>query len=292
MTIENNLIKFEGKALEKLIATISNGIGTLYRPLQIRKEADAEAYRIKTISRAESEALVESDFIENEISDRIKVRLLANEFRRQENIDTVSLIAAEQLLLNENVSDVPVNEDWSTRFFNIAQDISEEELQSLWGRILAGEVQTPGSFSLRTLDVLRNINHVEAEIFTRLANFATFSGDLGFVFCKNKEFMNEKLKISFNNKLTLKEAGLITNDDDIFWTLEAAEKIDKGILKIGSTTIVINRQIGAMKLEIPIIALTRAGYELAKLIDPKVDHNFIQEFISEIKNEFVSVEMK
>lgn len=31
---EFNLIKLEGKPLEKLIEVISNGIGTLYKPVQ------------------------------------------------------------------------------------------------------------------------------------------------------------------------------------------------------------------------------------------------------------------
>ena len=40
---EINLIKLEGKPFEKLIEVISKGIGTLYKPRAIRKEADSKA---------------------------------------------------------------------------------------------------------------------------------------------------------------------------------------------------------------------------------------------------------
>ena len=37
--------------------------------------------------------------------------------------------------------------------------MSSEELQTLWGRTLAGEIKSPGSYSLRTLDFLKNLSH-------------------------------------------------------------------------------------------------------------------------------------
>ena len=44
-------INIDGKPLEKLIEVVSNGIGTLYRPRKIRKEAEAQAYAIKVQER-------------------------------------------------------------------------------------------------------------------------------------------------------------------------------------------------------------------------------------------------
>ena len=74
------------------------------------------------------------------------------------NIDNVTQIAAEQLSQEDFVSEEPVEEDWTTRFFNIVEDISDEEMQRLWGKILAGEVKQPKSYSLRTLELLKKIN--------------------------------------------------------------------------------------------------------------------------------------
>ena len=60
-----------------------------------------------------------------------------------------------------------MDEDWIARFFELAKDVSREEMQKLWGRLLAGEISKPGQFSLRTLEVLRNLSAEEAKLFER-----------------------------------------------------------------------------------------------------------------------------
>jgi len=46
---EINLIKIDGKPLEKLIDVVSKGIGTIYRPRSIRKDAEAKVqFTLKT----------------------------------------------------------------------------------------------------------------------------------------------------------------------------------------------------------------------------------------------------
>jgi hypothetical protein len=39
-----NIEIFKGKPVEKLVEVTANAIGTVYRPTQIRREADAVAY--------------------------------------------------------------------------------------------------------------------------------------------------------------------------------------------------------------------------------------------------------
>ncbi len=63
----DSLIKIDGKPFEKLIEVVSNGIGTLYRPRAIRKEADAKAYEIKVVEKAKAEAIVEGRTIDSKI---------------------------------------------------------------------------------------------------------------------------------------------------------------------------------------------------------------------------------
>ena len=53
------------------------------------------------------------------------------------------------------VADKSVDIDWISRLFNIVEDIGNEEMQYIWGKILAGEIKNPGKFSLRTLDTIR-----------------------------------------------------------------------------------------------------------------------------------------
>ena len=68
--------------------------------------------------------------------------------KRQRNIRTVVNYAATEL----EDKDVPNNEpdhDWTARFFNEVQDVSSEEMQILWARVLAGKVERPETMSIR-----------------------------------------------------------------------------------------------------------------------------------------------
>ena len=91
------LITFEGKPIEKLIEVISQGIGTLYKPRAIRKEAEAEAYKIGIIEKAKANAIAEGKIIDLELYENIQERILHQETRKQINIDNIAQIAANQL---------------------------------------------------------------------------------------------------------------------------------------------------------------------------------------------------
>ena len=51
------------------------------------------------------------------------------------------------------VPDVEPDMAWTSSYSEAAQDISDEGMQELWARVLAGEVTRPGSTSVRTLSV-------------------------------------------------------------------------------------------------------------------------------------------
>lgn len=63
-------------------------------------------------------------------------RIVGKEIVRQENIDRVVSIALEDLSKAKTISDQKVETDWLTRFFNIVEDVSDEELRNAWGKIL------------------------------------------------------------------------------------------------------------------------------------------------------------
>ena len=55
--------------------------------------------------------------------------------------------------------------DWTARFFGDVQDVSSEEMQNLWAKILAGEVERPGSTSIKALGILKNLDKTTANMF-------------------------------------------------------------------------------------------------------------------------------
>ena len=73
--------------------------------------------------------------------------------------------------LLQEVSQEPLDWDWAVKFFEMCKDVGNEDMQSVWAKILAGETAQPGSFSLRTLALVKTIRKVEAELFTKLCSF-------------------------------------------------------------------------------------------------------------------------
>lgn len=98
-----------------------------------------------------------------DIEKRIAARLEYQEGKRQSNIENITQYAVGQLAQEKEIDSERPDSDWVSRFFRIAEDVTTEQMQMLWSKVLAGEVQRLGSFSLRTLELLKNISQKEAE---------------------------------------------------------------------------------------------------------------------------------
>ena len=81
----------------------------------------------------------------------------------QANRENIAALTIEELASHEIPKDNNLDEDFIKRFYRYASDINREEAQRVWARLLAGEICFPGSFSLKTLDLLRNITKEDAE---------------------------------------------------------------------------------------------------------------------------------
>lgn len=289
---EINLIKLDGKPFEKLIEVISKGIGTLYRPRAIRKEADSKAYEIGIIEQAKSKAIAEGKELEAETYIRIQERLLFKETERQKSIDNVVEIAAEQLKNDNDISDEPVDKDWSKRFFNIVQDVSDEEMQALWGRILAGETKQPNSYSKRTLELLKNLSKDEAEIFTKFAELKIVSGNNSFVYNNDDgDFLNKKFGITFSDRLLLNELGLIASENNLEFSYPATnQNKNTTVMNYGNKGIVLYRNENTPQQAIQVLVFTKSGIELSKLIEQNSNLDYIEKICSSFVNENVKIE--
>ena len=111
--------------------------------------------------------------------DRACLATINDMMQSQKNRESIGGKAVE--IIMENGGDLstlePPHADFRTRFFRHASDVSDEEAQKTWAKVLAGELQKPGSYSLRTLDILRNITREEADAIRFLKAY-TFEGEL------------------------------------------------------------------------------------------------------------------
>jgi hypothetical protein len=299
--------------LTKLVEVISSAIGNISRPFLLRRNADAKAYEIRRIAEAlnDSKKLLGTVEYNNEglsivsagdlpqvlqsektIEDRALERAAFQEVKKQRNIEQISQYAAEELIEKEAVSDEKVDEDWISRFFSVAENISSEEMQILWGKVLAGEVSKPGSYSLRTLDTLKNLTRADADLFVKVAQFALYSTGQAFIVNpdNNCKYLADHFNVAFTDLLILKELGLLLPSENLVFKLEpSGEQQSQVVFLYGNTCILITRDSGIPEQSLPIALYSKIGQELLPLVSVEPSIKYIEKVSSLLRREGVTV---
>ena len=194
-----------------LIEKISEGVGGTFRPFQIKRVAKAEAEAAKIKAQSEAEVAKIEAQSEIEVTDwqrRAMQRVIAEEARNQQNMEQIIEKAVPQL--NEDANPSEMDNDWIANFFDKSRLISDSEMQTLWSKVLAGEANSPGNFSKRTVNFIAELEKSEADLFTRLCSFGwNFGGSFHpLVFDENAEVYN-KYGINFQSLSHLDSIGLV-----------------------------------------------------------------------------------
>jgi len=123
----NSIVNFGdlSKPATALIEKISDAIGTIYEPTQIKRvaKAEAEAEKIRALGNVEA----------TEIQQRAISRLVLEEGKKQENIESITAQATEKL--NNNAKPENIENDWISHFFDNCRNISDKEMQGLWSNL-------------------------------------------------------------------------------------------------------------------------------------------------------------
>ena len=205
------LVEINTDGLAKLADTISFALGGTARGE--RKMAEAKAYAAELEAKTNNKIAL----IKAQGEDALANYVAAKESRKLRNTMAVIEKAQSHFTEGEQVSDEPVDEGWKNRFFNIVEEISDDELREIWGRVLAGEIKKPKSYSLRTLETLRNITKEEAAVIVKAASFSI-----------NYEMVYKESSLSLSEKLLLQELGLMLDDGlgiEYTWTVKGKSKV-------------------------------------------------------------------
>ncbi|OYW22808.1 MAG: hypothetical protein B7Z43_05635, partial [Sphingomonas sp. 12-62-6] len=100
--------------------------------------------------------------------------ILEDRARKQANVACVAVEAVDAIKAlpppetdagagARDAAEEEIDEDWMNQFTRFAEDASSERLQQVWGRVLAGEVRKPGSFSRHTLRFISELDKETAE---------------------------------------------------------------------------------------------------------------------------------
>jgi hypothetical protein len=228
------------KPATTLIEKIADAVGGVARPYQIVRIAKAEA----KASRIQAEGEIEVKNLQR----RALRRFVAEEAKKQANMDQIirdALPLLEDKSAPENVAD-----DWIANFSENCRIISDEDMQRLWSRILAGEANCPGSYTRRTVNLLSDLEKPDAELFTRLCGFVvSFPDPLTFIFNLNHEVYTHQ-GINFESLSHLESLSLV-RFDSVKWfrRLNLPEQFKRHTLVEPSTSRSLNRPTTLSRLE-------------------------------------------
>jgi hypothetical protein len=294
-------------AIEKLLDYTASGVGAIAGPMlapwAASREAkarlgsariDAETRRIEAESEAETSAIIAKaradarEYLvtsDSEIHGTAEItrediiqRIEFQERKRISNVKSVVDDAADELG-DKEVDDHEPDPDWTARFFDCVQDVSSEDMQKLWAKILAGEVESQGRTSLRTLETLRNMTKHDAEVFHEVCEFVIAQH---FVFYDDS--VKDLAALSHVNLLHLEECGLVQIGHHLINLLPWSENWEIVLPYQDGGIIITSNSEPTEMLGVPVVGLTSAGCELSPLAQCTVNMEYLQAFSRFLKS--------
>jgi hypothetical protein len=257
--------------MTKAVDALRSAVAVVFEPTAIRRRAEAE--HDAAIIKAKGEIEV------SELERRAVQRVDQQERRRQKNMESITQKAIDSITTDKAILALPgttstakPDEDWIHQFFDYCKDIGDEEMQSVWGRLLAGEVAAPGTFSRLTLATMKTLSKKEAEIFTDLCKHIWKINGKSIILIKYfiaSESINDyELNILASN-------GLILNVNTSVYITDQTEGNE---IEYFSRKFIVSPH-GNMTITEPA-ELTTVGKELSRIAGAESDPVYMQKVIS------------
>lgn len=230
------------------------------------------------------------------IEERSKKRERITHLRKQQNLENIIQRAIKYCSDNE-VAD-RADQDWFNNFINLAEDVSNKTMQDLWAKILAGEISSPGSFSLKSLQAFKTMSMNEAKLLAkacaiaikdqskksmRIISGASQAPGLFNFFSKNREHRINlsPFGLSYADLLTLADNHLIFIQETETPPIASGETLSFNF----------NGENLSMKAKknntlLTFYKFTPIGTELAQLIGDNPEQKYLQLLKQEITNIF------
>lgn len=252
-----------------LMNKISNAIGRHFDPRQAVRmaEAEAQADRIRRVSEAETDNEVA------ELRQRAAHRFLNEEMTKQLNMESITEKAMPHL--NDDANPDGMENDWITNFFDKCRTVSDDDMQELWARILAGEANNPGAFSRRTVNLVSDLDKRDADMFRNLCGFVWHIGGLNpLVFDVQHEIYNRN-GIDFDSVIQLETLGLVQDGSALGFQRNNLPKTAR-VYYYGNPVVLAMPMESDNKLGVGNVLLTQAGQELAPICGARPIDGFFE----------------
>ena len=252
----------------------------------------ADERRAETAARIKLINISASQIAQQMQTDPVYARAAVEKFgqrvlREQVNLDLISQKAASEIRDARDSSDQSeldgsdetISDDWLNAFETEARQKSTEEMQALFGRILAGEIRQPGSYSTKAVKILGGLDQSVANHFLRLCSMGISLFGNVMVSALGEDAGRNALReygLDFRTLNLLNEHGLIIPDFNAQWKYEFCQAVPgegrqaalAPFIYQGRHWVLMpvpNDEIGKT-LTISGVALTLAGSELFRIV--------------------------
>ena len=164
-------------------------------PAVARKKGEAAIIEAETaveVKKTEARGIIETD-------DMLRRHGLLAEWQ-QGNINSIVRKADGMKQPGDKQNFRNLDKDWVADYLDKCKNDSDEEMQSLWAKILAGEADKPGSFSKSTVDAVSKLSKEDALLFAYFCQFVwTIDNDNGdgrpLIYSENNDVYNVSYRI-------------------------------------------------------------------------------------------------
>ena len=215
---------------------------------------------------------------DEELVKRTVFRFFSEEIRKQKDLEDIFDIADEELTERQNREGHTVDDDWAHRFVGFAKNITESDLKRYWGKLLAGEIESPGTFSYRTMLLLSQLSSKEAQRIRNAFRYALISDANGKAQVLRTRDYNP---LGMSELLFMQELGLISTEN-VSLNYENVDYRNHDYLVFHRNEIGLAFSALGGKVSFPIYKLTDIGRELLFICsDVDVDVEYLK-MISEL----------
>ena len=201
-------------------------------------------------------------------------RAAADAAARSEINASKAILFAEEQLANDTQTPPTrdIDEDWLCMWREHAGKVSAEDLQRLWGSVLAGEVKAPGKYSIRTLEFFKTLSKPEAEMISRLASYV-IDGRIS----RTQSAYLESKGLNFSRLLVMQELGVVSGVEAIGLTTTYKSVVEEKFARAfvsHKKALIVEHDDPTRTLEFEIYLLTEVGRQILGLgsFEPDVEY--------------------
>ena len=230
------------------------------------------------------------------IEDRCRKRARLSSLRKQKNIETI--MEKTYHFCGSKSIDKRTDLDWFNRFITLAEDVSNNTMQDLWAKILAGELARPNTYSLKALKVFRDMSIADAKLLAKACSLAVKDktkknirlisgcyqqpGLLNFFSKERQQYISlSQFGLNYADLLSLADNHLIFIQES-----ESGIWANNELINFSYSGVPLKLTSKKANISLQFYKFTAIGVELANLIGDKANDDFMSHLKQQLSHHF------